>query len=131
VPRLAFLRKVLEESPAQGIDPVDKWQDPNTAGVHGLYYLTYFGREKPTEWTFKLYKNGVVEGQRYQVEVVDTWDMTVTPVEGEFVTKQLDNYHFVDATGRTVKLPGKPGMAVRVRRIAADGKPASTVLPTD
>lgn len=130
-PRLAFLRTILEEGPPQGIDPIDKWQDPNTGGVHGLYYLTYFGREKPTEWTFKLYKNGVADGQRYQVEIIDTWEMTITSVEGEFVTRKLDNYHYVDATGRTVKLPGKPGIAVRVRRIGTDGKPAQTQLPTD
>lgn len=130
-PRLAFLRKVLEEGPAQGIDPIDKWQDVNTGGVPGLYYLTYFGHEKPTEWGFRLYKNGVVDGQRYQVEVLDTWDMTVTPIDGEFTTKKLDNYHFVDASGRKVSLPGKPGMAVRVRRIGNDGKPAATFLPGD
>ncbi len=130
-PRLAFLRQVLEESPAQGIDPIDKWQDPNTAGVHGLYYLTYFGREKPTEWMFKLYKNGVADGQRYQVEIIDTWAMTVTPVPGVFTTKKLDNYHYVDVDGRAVSLPGKAGMAVRVRRVGADGQPVQKALPTD
>ncbi len=130
-PRLAFLRKVLEDSPAQGIDPIDKWQDPNTAGVPGSYYLTYFGHAAPTSWEFQLYKNGVADGQRYTVEVIDTWGMTVTPVPGEFVAKKLDNYHFIDAAGRKVDLPGKPGMAIRVRRVAADGPPAKTVLPGD
>lgn len=130
-PRLAFLRKILEESPAQGIDPIDKWNDTDTGGVPGLYYLTYFGRTTPTEWTFRIYRNGVADGQRYQVDVIDTWAMTVTPVEGEFVTKRADNYHFGDAAGRVVKLPGKPGIAVRVRRIGADGKPATLVLPGD
>ncbi len=130
-PRLAFLRKVLEESPAQGIDPIDKWQDVNTGGVPGLYYLTYFGQATPLEWRFRLYKNGVIDGQHYQVEIIDTWDMSITPVEGEFVTKKLDNYHYVDVAERVVKLSGKPGMAVRVRRIGQDGKPAATVLPND
>ncbi len=130
-PRLAFLRQILEDSPPQGIDPIDKWQDVNTGGVPGLYYLTYFGREQPTEWEFKLYKNGVGEGQRYQVEVIDTWEMTITPVPGEFVTRKLDNYQFVDGNGRKVTLPGKPGIAVRVRRLDASGAPAKTELPTD
>jgi len=128
MPRLAFLRKVLETGPPQGLDPIDKWQDPNTGGVHATYYLTYFGRAQPTEWEFKLYKNGVADGQRYQVEVLDTWNMTVTPVEGEFVTKKRDNYHFIDANNRKVKLPGKPGMAVRVRRVGADGQPVKLEL---
>lgn len=127
-PRLAFLRKVLEEGPSQGIDPIDKWQDPNTGGMPGTYYLTYFGRATPTEWTFKLYKNGVEDGQRYQVEVLDTWNMTVTPVDGEFVTRKLDGYHFVDVSGRKVPLPGRPGMAVRVRRVGADGQPVKLEL---
>jgi len=130
-PRLAFLRKILEDGPNDGIDPIDKWQDVNTAGVPGIYYLTYFGREKPASWEFKLYKNGVADGQKYKVEVIDTWEMTVTPVEGEFVAKKKDGYHFIDAQGRTVPLPGKAGMAVRVRRIGADGAPVKTELPTD
>ena len=130
-PRLAFLRDILEASPAQGIDPIDKWQDPQTGGVPGLYYLTYFGKDSPTEWTFRLYKNGVTEGQRYTVDVIDTWEMTITPEAGEFVAKKLDNYHYVDAADRTVKLPGKPGMAVRIRRIGSDGKPTTILLRTD
>lgn len=130
-PRLAFLRKILEDSPPQGIDPIDQWQDPGTAGVPGHYYLTYFGREQPAEWAFKLYKNGVGDGQRYQVDIIDTWGMTITPVAGEFVTRKLDNYYYADATGRTVKLPARPGIAVRVRRLGSDGKPAATALPTD
>jgi len=130
-PRLAFLRKILEDGPAEGIDPIDKWQDPSTGGVPGVYYLTYFGHEKPTAWTFKLYKNGVADGQKYQVEIIDTWEMTITPLAGEFVTKKLDGYHFVDASGRSVTLPGKPGMAVRVRRLGANGEPVKTELPTD
>lgn len=130
-PRLAFLRQIMEDGPAQGIDPIDQWQDPNTGGVPGLYYLTYFGHEQPTEWTFKLYKNGVTAGQHYLVDVIDTWAMTITPEAGEFVTAKLDNYHYVDAGGRTVKLPGRPGMAVRVRRVGADGKPTTLLLPND
>jgi hypothetical protein len=40
------------------------------------------------------------------VEVIDTWDMTVTPLGGTF-------------EGRfRVELPGKPYVAVRVRRWA-------------
>lgn len=111
-PRLAFLRKILEESPAEGLDPIDLWMDPDTVGQAGRYYLTYFGRSAPTSWAFQLYKRGVVDGMRFKVDVIDTWNMTVTPA-GEFVTKQKDGYHFADAQGRAVALPGKPGIAVR------------------
>lgn len=126
-PRIAFLKKILDDSPAQGIDPIDKWQDDRTAGVPGLYYLTYFGRETPAEWRFRLFRNGVAEGQRYQVEVIDTWNMTITPVEKVFVTKKLDAYHFVDAADSVVTLPRIPGNALRVRRIDPDPRPVTAV----
>lgn len=116
-PRLAFLRGILEDGPAEGLDPIDKWNDPDTAGRAGEYYLTYFGRAMPTTWVFQLFRRGVTEGMRFTVDVIDVWDMTVTPVAGEFVAKRKDNYHFVDLEGRAVPLPGKAGIAVRVRRV--------------
>jgi hypothetical protein len=115
--RLAFLRKILEEGPEDGLDPIDKWNDPNTVGQPGEYYLTYFGREMPTNWVFQLYKRGVTDGMRFKVDVIDVWEMTVTTAEGEFVTKKLDNYYFVDEKRRSVPLPGKAGVAVRAVNI--------------
>lgn len=128
-PRLAFLRKVMEDGPAEGIDPVDKWQDPRVGGQPGEYYLIYFGHEKLTTWPFRLYKNGVADGMRFKVEVLDTWEMTVTPVEGEFVLKQSGMYDFLDVNGRAISLPGKEGIALRIRRVG--GKRAKTELPID
>lgn len=116
VPRLAFLREVMEAGPADGLEPIDGWMNPGTAGVAGEYYLRYFGKEAPTSWEFRLYRTGVTEGMRFVVEVIDVWEMTVTRVEGEFVAKKKDRYDFVDATGRAVKLPGKPGIALRITR---------------
>lgn len=130
-PRLAFLRRVLEEAPAEGIDPVDKWQDPRVGGRPGEYYLIYFGREQPTTWTFQLFKEGVADGMKFAVEILDTWAMTVTPVPGEFVAKKDGRYRFVDAAGRAVSLPGKPGLALRIRRLggaAAGEKPSDEPL---
>ncbi|MCU0252004.1 MAG: DUF5060 domain-containing protein [Vicinamibacterales bacterium] len=117
-PRLAFLREILEDGPPEGLDPIDKWNDPDTAGKAGEYYLTYFGRAMPTTWAFQLYKRDVTDGMRFKVDVIDVWEMTITPVPGEFVAKKKDNYHFVDTQGRSVPLPGRPGIAVRVRLIA-------------
>jgi uncharacterized protein DUF5060/uncharacterized protein DUF4038/uncharacterized protein DUF5605 len=128
VPRLAFLRKILEEGPAEGIDPIDRWQDPRVGGKPGDYYLIYFGHETPASWPFRLYKNGVTAGMKFKVDVIDTWAMTSTPVEGEFVARKKDGYDFVDAQGRAVPLPGKPGMAIRIRRLGADGAPVKLEL---
>jgi hypothetical protein len=50
--------------------------------------------------------------------------MTITSVEGEFVAAKKDSYDFIDAQGRAVALPGKPGIALRIRRLGADGNPA-------
>ncbi len=126
-PRLAFLAKVLAEGPY--LEPIDKWQNAYMAGQPGEYYLRYFGKETPTAWPFELYKDRIKDGMRFKVDVLDTWNMTVTPVEGEFVTKKKDSYHFVDANGRAVPLPGKPYIAVRIRRVA--GEPDAPSPPPD
>ena len=130
-PRLAFLRKIMEDGPADGIDPIDKWQDPRIGGKPGDYYLIYFGREAPPAWTFSLYKNGVTDGMKFKVDVIDTWEMTITPVDGEFVAKKKDAYEFLDAQNRAVTLPAKAGLAIRIRRIGADGTPVKVELPVD
>ena len=131
--RLAFLRQVLAESPATGIDPIDKWQDTNMGGQLGEYYLLYFGKQTPTSWPFELYKDHIANGMRFKVEVLDTWDMTITPVEGEFVTKKKDNYHFIDEKARAVALPGKPYMALRIHRVpgTADSNLKDAPPPAD
>ena len=103
-------------------------------GQAGEYYLLYFGKGTPTSWLFELYKDRIKDGMRFKVDVIDTWDMTVTPIDGEFVTKKKDNYHFVDEKGRAVPLPGKPYMAVRIRRVPdakAEPPPPSVSLPTE
>jgi hypothetical protein len=65
---------------------------------------------------------------QFGVEVIDTWAMTITSVEGVFTTKRKDRYTFVDRDGRNVNLPGKPGMALRIRYTGgAAGRTDSTV----
>jgi hypothetical protein len=118
--RLAFLKQVLADSPPDGIDPSDKWQDPRIGGQPAQYYLIYFGKEQPTNWVFNLPKANLremVEGLKFKIEIIDTWDMTVTPVEGIFTTKNKDGYNLKDAYDRSVTLPGKPYMALRLKRV--------------
>ena len=115
--RLAFLRKIMEAGPARGIEPIDKWQNEHTGGRGGEYYLVYFDAETPKSWAFELYKNGVRDGLTFQVDVIDTWNMTITPVPGTFVTKKRDAYVFEDADKKSVTLAGTPYLAVRIRRI--------------
>jgi hypothetical protein len=115
--RLAFLRKIMEDCPAEGIDPIDKWQACPFAGKRGEYYLGYFGRETPTVWPFELYKAEVTDGLKFTAEVIDTWNMTITPVEGVFTMKKKDDYSFADKDARSIMLPGKPYMAIRIKRV--------------
>ena len=115
--RLAFLRQVLEDGPASGIDPVDKWQNPRFGGLAPEYYLVCFGKEKPATWPFALPKARLEEGMNFKVEVLDTWNMTTTPVEGVFSIRKKDDYWFADKDDRRIGLPGRPYIALRIRRI--------------
>lgn len=114
-PRLAFLKKILDDGPAEGLDPIDHWQEPRLAGQPGRYYLMYFGDGKPTSWPVQIYRLALEDGMQFQADVIDTWNMTITPVDEPFTLKKLDRYSFGDRDGREVKLPGKPYMAIRLR----------------
>lgn len=115
--RLAFFRKILSESPAEGLEPIDKWQDHPFAGKHAQYYLGYFGTDKPKSWPFVLFKTGLKDGMKFRAEVIDTWSMTVTPVQGVFEIRRRDDYTFADKNQRSINLPGRPYMALRIIRI--------------
>jgi hypothetical protein len=107
----------MAEGPAEGINPIDKWQDPRFGGQPGEYYLLYFGKERPTAWRFELNKNKLSDGLKFKIEILDTWAMTVTPVPGTFVTKKKDDYIFEDAAGQSITLPSKPYLALRISRV--------------
>jgi hypothetical protein len=115
-PRLAFLRQILEQGPKQGVNPIDKWYDHHLAGAPGAYYLRYFGKDAPPSWDFVLPQDGLNDGMRFTVEVLDTWNMTVTKVPGVFVAKRKNQYDFADANGRAVPLPNKPWIALRITK---------------
>jgi hypothetical protein len=114
--RIAFLRKVLESS--EGLEPIDKWQDVRTAGKRGELYLIYFGKESPGEWTVTLPAAGLTGSMKVRVEVIDTWEMTVTPIKGVFeIRPGADKYVYTCAENPKIKLPGKPYIALRIRRV--------------
>jgi hypothetical protein len=121
--RLAFLKKVLDDAPAEGIEPIDRWQHPEYGGRAPDYYLIYLGKETPTNWDFVLPKPPLAKGQppadgmKFTAEVLDTWNMTVTPVDGFFTLEKIDNYYYSDKDGRSIPLPGKPYMAIRIKRV--------------
>ncbi|HRK32297.1 MAG TPA: DUF5060 domain-containing protein [Tepidisphaeraceae bacterium] len=119
-PRIAFLRKLLEEGPANGLEPIDKWQDVHTVGEAGAHYLVYFGKLTPTEWEFSLPRAGLNAGMRFRAEIIDTWNMSVEAVDGTFTIIEDATYRYRSESLRKIKLPGKKWMALRITRLEGD-----------
>ena len=124
-PRLAFLKSVMEAGPRPGLDPIDKSWDRHVAGVEGRYYLRYLGAEAPTRWAFSLPRDGLKGGERFRVERLDTWNMTVEPVDGHFTMAPMGGYDFHDPQRPHIDMPGRPWMALRVTRIDDPATPPS------
>ncbi|HKW30836.1 MAG TPA: DUF5060 domain-containing protein [Verrucomicrobiae bacterium] len=130
-PRIAFLRKMVEAAPGYGLDPIDKDHDSGMGGTPGEYYLKYFGKATPAFWKFELPQEGLTNGMQFQVDVIDTWNMTITPVNGPFTMERKDRYTFEDRDGRPVELPGKPYMALRITYAGGAATPARTIAPIE
>ena len=79
---------------------------------------SYFGEVAPASWAVKLPKDGLKGGERFAVDVLDTWNCTVTEIPGEFSMSPVGAYDFHDPERPTIPLPGRPWMAVRMRRLA-------------
>jgi hypothetical protein len=120
-PRIAFLRKILEAGPADGIEPIDETYQTHFAGKAGEYYLVYFGTEKPASWTFALprdppNKTALAEGMKFHADVIDTWNMTIQPIARSFVLGKLADSVYPAVDGAAIALPGKSDMAIRIAR---------------
>lgn len=99
--RLAFLHKLLAESPAP-MNPVphmSRWDFSTIGTSDNAVLLTYYGRKQPA---FRLFD--LPEG-RYRADIIDTWNMTVERLRGA-----VSSHCRVD-------LPRRQFMAVRFVRI--------------
>jgi hypothetical protein len=105
-PRIAFLRKLLETHAPQGLDPIPAPGNPfpprDRAWKGDSYYLHYFGLAQPA-----IYEFSFPEAHAYQLDIIDTWNMTIQPVEGVYRGKFW------------LELPGKPYHALQARRVDA------------
>ena len=119
--RIAFLKEIIEDSGLNGLNPIDKWWILNGAGSNGNYYLFYFGESTPNQWKFELpafmIESEIVVGSQFKVDIIDTWQMTITPVEGIFEITEKDRYSHMSGNRPYVDLPAKPYMAIRVTKI--------------
>lgn len=107
-PRLAFLKQIMSDGPAPGIDALQPWWNYDIGGVDSQYYVRYFGEDVPTEWEAVL-PNGAL--QTYRADIIDTWNMTITPA-GTFTMAKVER-GAQDPSRPKIALPGKPWMAIR------------------
>lgn len=97
--RIQFLRKIMEEGPQlEDISMKLVW-DAVIGGVDAKYYLMYFGANRPA---FRMLD--LPAGIKFKIELLDTWEMTITSLAGEF-----------EGACR-VDLPGKPYQALRITK---------------
>lgn len=54
---------------------------------------------------------------KFKVEIIDTWNMTITQYNEIFTIKAKNKYRMVDELGKSVKLPAKPYILLRITEI--------------
>ncbi|MGF6928518.1 hypothetical protein QFZ48_004018 [Chitinophaga sp. W2I13] len=98
--RIKFLRQIIEAAPGE-LKPIPlfTWAPFSCVGIEHEYYLGYLNDAQPRSIVIDLPTDA-----SYNVEVIDTWNMTITPLEKKFSGHSL------------IGLPGKPYIAVRIVR---------------
>ncbi|NQX12150.1 DUF5060 domain-containing protein [Microbacteriaceae bacterium VKM Ac-2855] len=96
--RIAFLAGIVADSPSGRLGVVRTGLLGRVGGVAGVYEVLYLGLAQP-----RMIHVTVPAGRRAEVDIIDTWAMTIETVPG---------HH----EGRVpIGLPSKPYLAVRVR----------------
>jgi hypothetical protein len=54
---------------------------------------------------------------KFKVDIIDTWNMTVTPVDHIFVLKKPGKYFIEDLNSSKIPLPDKPYIALRIQKV--------------
>ena len=115
--RIAFLKKIVETGPQEGLDPIDQHYVNNIGGQAGKYYLIYYGKDPIQKWEFRLPQKGLQPGMRFHADIIDTWNMEIKPLDQVFEVEKLDRYTYVDTKKSNITLPGRPYMALRLQRV--------------
>jgi len=96
--RIKFLRNIIESSPAKMTPiPLFTWMPFSCIGVEHEFYLGYLNDAQPRSVVIDL-----PEDASYSVEIIDTWNMTITPLLKKFSGRSL------------IELPAKPYMAIKI-----------------
>ncbi|MEO6848980.1 MAG: DUF5605 domain-containing protein, partial [Mucilaginibacter sp.] len=96
--RIKFLRNIIEGAPLHLKPlPLFTWMPFSAIGVDKEYYLGYLNDAQPRSIVIDLPADSF-----YHVDVIDTWNMTISPLSAKFSGRSL------------IELPGKPYIAVRI-----------------
>lgn len=104
IPRIAFLRNILEEGQAKRLAPLpwgSHWDTSMGISCEGNWGLFYFGDHCPAYKMMTM----LPENTAWKVDIIDTWAMTITPVAG------------VIQHGDKLDLPAKPWIALRLIKL--------------
>jgi len=98
--RIKFLHAIIEEAPVN-LKPIPlfTWMPFSCIGIEHEYYLGYLNDAQPRSIIINLPKDA-----SYNVEVIDTWNMTITLSAKKVSGRSL------------IELPGKPYIALRIIR---------------
>jgi len=125
--RVAFMRKIVEEGAGDGLTPelgADTGLLPGpvgrymwskfAAGFNGDFHLIYLAEYQPRMLVFWMPVDDA-----YQFDIIDTWDMTITPAKVNRLTEP-PSYSYPMPSGQQptyeIELPGKPHLAIRIRK---------------
>ena len=115
--RIAFLRKILEEQPGP-LQLADPWKDHQTSQADSAHYLIYFGKQMQSEWVFSLpRKDAPPTGTIFKAELIDTWNMTITPIADTFRLGKDNDYRVYDVDFKKIRLPLTPYLAIRLTQV--------------
>ena len=119
--RIGFLRDLLEEDVVAGLTPLGRtnnWPWSRVSGASdGKTTFIYLGEHQPVIWAPGL----PMEPGNYQVDVIDTWNMTIEPAKIVDAPANHPTRHGASLRERrpdaafAVELPGKPHLAIRCR----------------
>lgn len=98
-PRIKFLKEITESAPGflRPCPLFPSWMPFSAVSVGTDYYLAYFNMDQPASTVIELPANN-----KYTVEVIDAWEMSIKKLEGTFSGKSL------------IVLPQKPMTALRI-----------------
>jgi len=102
--RIKFAKSIIEQSPGQ-LSPFQlffDWSPFSAVAYKDEYILGYLNLDQPKS----AFINTLPKDVTYKADIIDTWNMTITPVDAKLKGTVL------------IQLPQKPGIAIRFIKIS-------------